>query len=284
MRQIAIYGKGGIGKSMVSSHISFALANKGLKVMHVGCDPKHDSTRLLLMGKMPKTILDTLRKKNFAIQHVARDEVVFESPLKLECDGKIYCAESGGPDPGLGCGGKGVIEAIETLQHLNVYRELELDVVLYDVLGDVVCGGFSMPIRQGYAEEIYIVSSGEIEVLFAASNICKAISRFTSRSGAKLGGIIGNLRELKNEEDILNKFAELLGTHVVGFIPYSEIIKECSGKGMTLFQLAPHSKECDAFQKLTDGIWNNKEFSVPKSINFEDLYAWWKKLVAKRNA
>ena len=284
MRQLAVYGKGGIGKSMVSSHISFGLANKGLKVIHVGCDPKHDSTRLLLMGKMPKTILDTLRKKNFDIQQVTRDEVIFESPMKAECGGRIYCAESGGPDPGLGCGGKGVIEAIETLQHLNAFKELDLDVVLYDVLGDVVCGGFSMPIRQGYAEETYIVTSGEIEGLFAASNICKAISRFTSRSGSKLGGIIGNLRELKNEEEILSRFAELIGTHVVGFIPYSEKIKECSGKGTTLFQLAPDSKECDAFRTLTENIWNNKEFSVPKSINFEELYAWWKKLAAKNAA
>ncbi len=142
MRQLAVYGKGGIGKSMVSSHISFGIADRGLKVLHVGCDPKHDSTRLLLRGKMPKTVLDTLRRKNFDVKSLSREEIVFDSPLNSECKGKIYCAESGGPDPGLGCGGKGVIEAIEALHHLNVYKELELDVVLYDVLGDVVCGGF----------------------------------------------------------------------------------------------------------------------------------------------
>lgn len=281
MRQLAVYGKGGIGKSMVSSHISFGLADRGLKVMHVGCDPKHDSTRLLLRGKMPKTVLDTLRRKNFEVKSLNREEIVFDSPLNSECKGKIYCAESGGPDPGLGCGGKGVIEAIEALQQLNVYKELALDVVLYDVLGDVVCGGFSMPIRQGYAEEIYIVSSGEIEVLFAASNICKAVSKFTGRSGARLGGIIGNLRELKNEEEILSKFAEMMGTQIVGFIPYSERIKECSGKGVTLYQLYPESKECDAFRTLTKNIWDNKRFSIPNSINFEDLYKWWRTIVKK---
>lgn len=281
MRQLAIYGKGGIGKSMVSSHISFGLANKGLKVLHVGCDPKHDSTRLLLRGKMPRTVLDTLRRKNFEVKALSRDEIVFASPLNSECAGAIYCAESGGPDPGLGCGGKGVIEAIEALQHLNVYKELALDVVLYDVLGDVVCGGFSMPIRQGYAEETYIVSSGEIEVLFAASNICKAISKFTGRSGAKLGGIIGNLRELKNEEEILLKFAEMMDTHIIGFIPYSERIKECSGKGVTLFQLYPESPECDAFRTLTNNILNNRRFTVPASINFEELYRWWRDIVKK---
>lgn len=277
MRQLALYGKGGIGKSMISSHISYGMANRGLRVMHLGCDPKHDSTRLLLQGKMPKTILETLKEKNFILKQIEMNEIIFESPLEVDHGGKIYCAESGGPEPGMGCGGKGVIEAIETLQYLNVFKELKLDVVIYDVLGDVVCGGFSMPIRKGYAEETYIVTSGEIEALFAATNICKAISRFTSRSGSRLGGIIGNLRELKNEETILNKFAEVLGTHVVGFIPYSEKIKECSGKGGTLFQFAPESIECEAFRKLVDNVWNNQEFSIPKSLNFEELYFWWKK-------
>lgn len=277
MRQMAIYGKGGIGKSMVSAHISFALATKGLKVLHVGCDPKHDSTRLLLRGKMPKTILTTLRENDFKAQSVSMNEVVFESALNTECSGRIYCAESGGPDPGLGCGGKGVVEAIETLKQHNVFEKLKLDVVLYDVLGDVVCGGFSMPIREGYAEEIYIISSGELEVLFAASNICKAVARFNARSGAKLGGVIGNLRELENEENILKEFSILLNTNIVGLIPYSEKIKECSGKGVTLFQLYPDSPECDAFRLLSDSIWNNQNFSVPGSMSFEDLHAWWLK-------
>lgn len=283
MRQMAIYGKGGIGKSMVSSHITFALAAKGLKVLHVGCDPKHDSTRLLLKGKMAPTVLGTLRKKNFEVKSLTRDEVVFESPLNSECPGKIYCAESGGPDPGLGCGGKGVVEAIEALKHLNVLEELKLDAVLYDVLGDVVCGGFSMPIREGHADEIYIVSSGELEVLFAASNICKAVARFNARAGAKLGGIIGNGRELKNEEKILNNFAKQINSKIVGFIPYSEKIKECSGKGVTLFQSYPDSPECDAFRKLAEGIWNNKNLTVPKSFTFEELHAWWAKTSGQKS-
>lgn len=277
MRQIAIYGKGGIGKSMVSSHISFALAKKGLKVLHVGCDPKHDSTRLLLKGMMPETILETLRAKDFNIKAVSMNEVIFESAFKDECEGEIYCAESGGPDPGVGCGGKGVVEAIEALKHLKVFEQLKLDAVLYDVLGDVVCGGFSMPIREGYAREIYIVSSGEIEVLFAASNIFQAIRRFNPRSGAQLGGIIGNLRELSNEKRILTGFADRCATQVVGFIPYSERIKECSGKGVTLFQHAPDTPECEAFRVLAENIWNNTRFSVPRSMSFEELHGWWSK-------
>jgi len=281
MRQLAIYGKGGIGKSMIASHISFALANnKGLRVMHVGCDPKHDSTRLLLRGKMCTTILDTLRKNDFAVNSVKRDEIVFETPLSLSC-GKIFCAESGGPDPGLGCGGKGVSESIEALVKMNVFKELELDAVVYDVLGDVVCGGFSMPIRQGYAEETYLVSSGELEALFAASNICKAIARFTSRSGSRLGGIIGNLRELKNEEEILKHFADKIDTRIIGFIPYSEKIKECSGKGLTLFQLYPDSPECEVFSMLAESIWNNQDFSTPRGINFEELHAWWREEIKR---
>jgi nitrogenase iron protein NifH len=283
MRQIAIYGKGGIGKSMVSSHITFALASKGLRVMHVGCDPKHDSTRLLLKGKMPKTILDTLRKKDFDVKNLVMEEVVFESPLNDTCSGSIFCAESGGPEPGVGCGGKGVVEAIETLKHLNVFEELKLDVVLYDVLGDVVCGGFSMPIREGHADEVYIVSSGELEVLFAASNICKAVARFNPRSGVRLGGIIGNGRELKDEQKILDEFSHKLGSHCVGFIPYSEKIKECSGKGLTLFQHAPDTDECEAFAKLADSILNNNDFAVPTSFTFKELHTWWAKAAGRKH-
>jgi len=260
---------------MVSSHISFALASRGLSVLHVGCDPKHDSTRLLLEGKMPPTVLDTLRRREFDISSVSLDDIVFESSFNDECSGRIYCAESGGPEPGLGCGGKGVVEAIETLKHLDAFGRLELDVVLYDVLGDVVCGGFSMPIREGHADEIYIVSSGELEVLFAASNICKAVARFNARSGAQLGGIIGNLREMEREEQVLTNFAEHLGTQVVGFIPYSEKIKECSGKGVTLFQLYPESPECGAFRSLSESIWNNRTYAVPSSMSFKDLHQWW---------
>jgi len=282
MSQMAVYGKGGIGKCMVSSHITFALASAGLRVLHVGCDPKHDSTRLLLGGKMPQTVLGTLRKKNFEVTSLTRDEVVFESPLNSDCPGKIFCAESGGPDPGLGCGGKGVVEAIEALKHLNVLEELRLDVVLYDVLGDVVCGGFSMPIREGHADEIYIVSSGELEVLFAASNICRAVARFNARAGAKLGGIIGNGRELKNEQTILEAFAQRIGSHLVGFIPYSEKIKECSGRGVTLFQSYPDTAECDAFRQLSESILNNTDFAVPSSFTFEELHGWWAEISGRK--
>lgn len=277
MRQIAVYGKGGIGKSMVTSHLSAAFAMQGKAVMHVGCDPKHDSTRLLLEGRMPTTILDVLREKDFDLKQISLDDLIHESPLNRSTAGKIYCAESGGPEAGIGCGGKGVIEAIEALRHFNAYRELNLDMVLYDVLGDVVCGGFAMPIREGYAREIYIVASGEIEALFAAANIFKAIVRFHAKSGARLGGIIGNLRRMENEKRVLTRFAEHMGTRVVGFIPYSEKIKTCSGKGTTLFQEAPETEECDAFRNLQEAIEGNDNLKVPRTINFDELHSWWVK-------
>ena len=275
MRQIAIYGKGGIGKSMTSSHITYALANKGLRVMHVGCDPKHDSTRLLLDGRMTPAILDILKKKEFRLNDIQLDDVVFESTSNPRLSGKIYCAESGGPDPGSGCSGKGVTEAMKTLAALKASETLDLDVVLYDVLGDVVCGGFTMPLKRGLAKEIYIVTSGELQSLFPACNIARAVIRYADRVGVRLGGIIGNLRNMENERELLLRFAERLGSHIVGFIPYSEKIKAASGKGQTVFEYAPDSPECDALRELVDNLYNNEALTVPEVITFDELHHWW---------
>jgi nitrogenase iron protein NifH len=275
MRQIAIYGKGGIGKSMVSSHITYALAYRGLRVMHVGCDPKHDSTRLLLDGKMTPAILDILKKKDFKIRDIQLEDVVFQSPSNAHLKGEIYCAESGGPEPGSGCSGKGVTEAMRTLGALQAAETYDLDMVLYDVLGDVVCGGFTMPLKRGLAKEIYVVTSGELQSLFAACNLARAVLRYADRVGARLGGIIGNLRDMENERDLLLRFAERLGTHVIGFIPYSEKIKAASGKGQTLFQYAPDSPECDAFRELVDNLYNNETLTIPNAITFDELHYWW---------
>ncbi|MDJ0926021.1 MAG: nitrogenase iron protein NifH [Gammaproteobacteria bacterium] len=275
MRQIAVYGKGGIGKSMISSHISFAFASNGLRVLHLGCDPKHDSTRLLLGGQMPHAILDVLREVGFMTQRVKLDDVIYSSPLNDSVPGMLFGAESGGPVPGSGCAGKGVTEAIHTLSQLHVADELELDAMLYDVLGDVVCGGFTMPLKRGYAKEVYIVTSGELPAMFAACNISKAVARFAQRSGVRLGGIVGNLRNMANEREILNRFAQQLGTQIVGFVPYSEKIKAASGRGETLFQYAPDSPECDAMRQLADNIYNNESMDVPEPMTFDELHHWW---------
>lgn len=274
MRQIAIYGKGGIGKSTVASHLSYTLADRGLRVLQVGCSPKNDSTRSLL-PEFPRTILDVLREKEFDYEEVEPEEIVYESPLSFQNEGKVYCAESGGPEPGVGCGGKGVIEAIETLTRLDIFKVLKIDVVVYDILGDVVCGGFSLPIRQGYARETYVVASGELEALYQVTNISKVIKRFKKRSGSKLGGLIVNLRRVKNEQKIVEDFAEKIGTQILGILPYSQVVKECGGQGKTVFVCAPESDEAGIYKKIGSNIFNNKNLVVPRTIEFEELYEWW---------
>jgi nitrogenase iron protein NifH len=274
MRQIAIYGKGGIGKSTVASHLSCTLAERGLHVLQVGCSPKNDSTNALRCG-FPPTILDVLRMKHYDYDEVAIDDIVTQSPLTFSGDGKIFCAESGGPEPGVGCGGKGVVEAIETLTRLEVTTALKIDAVIYDILGDVVCGGFSMPIRQGYARETYVVTSGELEALYQVTNVARAIRRFETRSGSKLGGIIVNLRRMHNELAIVNDFARLIGTQVIGIMPYSQTVKECGGAGTTVFEGAPASEEAGLYRAIGEAVLSNRDFVVPQEVDFKSLYEWW---------
>ena len=281
MRQIAIYGKGGIGKSTVASHLSCFFAEKGARVLQIGCSPKHDSTRSLMGGVFPHAILDTLREKEFDYDTIEPREIVYESPLTFASGGKIYCAESGGPEPGIGCGGKGVIEAIETIGKLDILNEYQIDHVIYDVLGDVVCGGFSLPIRQGYAQETYPVMSGELEAVYQVCNVSKAIDRFKTRSGAKLGGLIVNLRRVKNELDIVTDFAKKLGTQIIGILPYSQTIKECVGSGKTVFEMAPDSEECTLYREIGERVYHNKDLVIPTPMSFEELYQWWLGIIEK---
>ena len=191
MRKVAIYGKGGIGKSTTTQNTVAALAEMGRKVMVVGCDPKADSTRLLMGGLAQKTVLDTLREEG---EDVELDDVLRPGY------GATMCTESGGPEPGVGCAGRGIITSINLLEQLGAYDEdKNLDYVFYDVLGDVVCGGFAMPIREGKAQEIYIVCSGEMMAMYAANNICKGIVKFAEAGGVRLGGLICNSRKVDNE-------------------------------------------------------------------------------------
>jgi len=192
MRQVAIYGKGGIGKSTTTQNLTAGLAELGKKIMVVGCDPKADSTRLLLNGLAQKTVLDTLREEG---------EVDDLSQIEKVGFGGIRCVESGGPEPGVGCAGRGIITSIGMLEDLGAYTD-DLDYVFYDVLGDVVCGGFAMPIREGKAQEIYIVASGEMMALYAANNICKGIQKYALKGGVRLGGIICNSRKVDREEQV----------------------------------------------------------------------------------
>ena len=199
MLKIAVYGKGGIGKSTISSNLSVALAERGYKVMQIGCDPKADSTIQLHQGRAVASILDIIRAKG---DKAGLDELVTEGSKG------VLCAEAGGPTPGMGCAGRGIITAFEALEERNAFEVYKPDVVIYDVLGDVVCGGFAMPIREGYADKVFIVTSGENMAIYAAANIATAVKSFEARGYASLGGILLNRRGVKREQEKVEELAE----------------------------------------------------------------------------
>ena len=245
MRKIAIYGKGGIGKSTTTSNLTAALIEKGYKVMQIGCDPKADSTTNLLGGEEIVTVLDAIKEKG--------NDVELEDLVKVGYKGAL-CVEAGGPTPGIGCAGRGIITAFEKLEELDAYEIYKPDIIIYDVLGDVVCGGFAMPIRGGYAQDVFIVSSGEMMALYAASNISSAIKNFGSRGYAKLGGIILNSRNVEDEENIVNKAAEEIGTKVVKKMPRDGHVQLAEQKGQTVVQAYPESEMAKHYLELADLI------------------------------
>ena len=231
MRKVAIYGKGGIGKSTTTQNTVAALAEMGKKVMVVGCDPKADSTRLLTGGLAAKTVLDTLREEGEDIELADILRSGFRESL---------CTESGGPEPGVGCAGRGIITSINLLEQLGAYEEDQhLDYVFYDVLGDVVCGGFAMPIREGKAEEIYIVCSGEMMAMYAANNICKGIVKFAEAGGVRLGGLICNSRNVDREQDLIQELASRLGTQMIHFVPRDNDVQRAELQRKTVIEWNP---------------------------------------------
>ena len=260
LRQIAIYGKGGIGKSTTTQNLTAGLPELGKKVMVVGCDPKADSTRLLLGGLHQKTVLDTLREDG---------DVELDSIMK-EGFGGTRCVESGGPEPGVGCAGRGIITSIGLLERLGAYTE-DLDYVFYDVLGDVVCGGFAMPIREGKAKEIYIVASGEMMALYAANNISKGIARYARTGGVRLGGIICNSRNVDREKELLEAFAKELGTQLIYFVPRDNIVQRAEINKKTVIAYDPNSKQADEYRNLAEAIDKNTFLTVPKPMTQERL-------------
>ncbi|AGC68961.1 nitrogenase iron protein NifH [Thermoclostridium stercorarium subsp. stercorarium DSM 8532] len=260
-RQIAIYGKGGIGKSTTTQNLTAGLAEMGRKVMVVGCDPKADSTRLLLGTLAQRTVLDTIRETG--------EDVDLDSIVRTGFRG-VKCVESGGPEPGVGCAGRGIITSIGLLEQLGAYTE-DLDYVFYDVLGDVVCGGFAMPIREGKAKEIYIVASGEMMALYAANNIAKGIARFAMKGGARLGGIICNSRNVDREIELLRAFCEELGTQLLYFIPRDNVVQRAEINRKTVIEYAPRSAQADEYRKLAKAIDENTCFTIPKPMSQERL-------------
>ncbi|MDK2822520.1 MAG: nitrogenase iron protein NifH [Clostridia bacterium] len=261
MRQIAIYGKGGIGKSTTTQNTVAALAEAGNKVMVVGCDPKADSTRLLLNGMVQKTVLDTLRDEG--------EDIELEDILKPGFKNTL-CVESGGPEPGVGCAGRGIITSINMLESLGAYTD-DLDYVFYDVLGDVVCGGFAMPIREGKAQEIYIVASGELMALYAANNIAKGIQKYANSGGVRLGGIICNSRKVDNELELLTNFAKEIESQLIHFVPRDNIVQRAEINKKTVIDFDPLADQADEYRALAKNISENDMFVIPKPMTQDRL-------------
>ena len=241
MIRIAVYGKGGIGKSTTVSNVAAALAEMGLKVMQIGCDPKADSTILLCHGEAVPAVLDLYNEKKQALQLVDMIRIGYNN---------VICVEAGGPTPGLGCAGRGIITALEKLKELGAYEIYKPDVVLYDVLGDVVCGGFSMPMRNGYADKIFIITSGENMAIHAAANIAMAVQNFKNRGYAGLGGLILNRREVPREEEKVAELAEDFHTSVIGTLSHSEQVVLAEEQQRTLMECYPESEMAEEYRAL----------------------------------
>jgi nitrogenase iron protein NifH len=262
MRKVAIYGKGGIGKSTTTQNTVAALSEMGKKVMVVGCDPKADSTRLLLNGLAQKTVLDTLREEG--------EDLELED-IRREGYCGTLCTESGGPEPGVGCAGRGIITSINMLEQLGAYNDENLDYAFYDVLGDVVCGGFAMPIREGKAQEIYIVCSGEMMAMYAANNICKGIVKFAEAGGVRLGGLICNSRKVDREADLITALADRLGTQMIHFVPRDNDVQRAELQRKTVIDWNPECAQADEYRTLAKAIDDNDMFVVPKPLRIEEL-------------
>jgi len=261
MRQVAIYGKGGIGKSTTTQNLTAGLGEMGKKIMVVGCDPKADSTRLLLGGLAQQTVLDTLREEG--------EDIDLDLIMKRGF-ANINCVESGGPEPGVGCAGRGIITSIGMLERLGAYEE-DLDYVFYDVLGDVVCGGFAMPIREGKAQEIYIVASGEMMALYAANNIAKGILKYASTGGCRLAGIICNSRNVDGERELVSAFAKELGSQMIHFVPRDNMVQRAEINKKTVIEFDATANQADEYRQLAQKIDANTMFVIPTPMKQDRL-------------
>ncbi len=263
LRQIAFYGKGGIGKSTTSQNTLAALAEMGNKILIVGCDPKADSTRLILHAKAQDTIL------SLAAEQGSVEDLELEDVMKIGYRG-IKCTESGGPEPGVGCAGRGVITAINFLEENGAYEDV--DYVSYDVLGDVVCGGFAMPIRENKAQEIYIVMSGEMMAMYAANNIAKGILKYANSGGVRLGGLVCNERQTDKELELAENLAAKLGTKLIYFVPRDNIVQHAELRRMTVIEYAPDSAQAQHYRNLATKVHANVgQGTIPTPITMDEL-------------
>ena len=263
IRQCAIYGKGGIGKSTTTQNLVAALAEMGKKVMIIGCDPKADSTRLILHSKAQNTVM------HLAAESGTVDDLELEDVLQIGY-GDVRCVESGGPEPGVGCAGRGVITAINFLEEEGAYSE-DLNFVFYDVLGDVVCGGFAMPIRENKAQEIYIVCSGEMMAMYAANNISKGIVKYAKSGSVRLAGLICNSRKTDREDELIMALADKLGTQMIHFVPRDNMVQHAEIRRMTVIEYNPNCKQADEYRALARKVVDNKMFVIPTPLEMEEL-------------
>ncbi|MDR2427238.1 MAG: nitrogenase iron protein [Endomicrobium sp.] len=264
IKQIAIYGKGGIGKSTTTSNISAALSTLGYKVMQFGCDPKSDSTNTLREGKYIPTVLDTLREK----PNVKAQDVIFKGY------NGIFCVEAGGPAPGVGCAGRGITTAVSLFKQQHVFEELDLDYVIFDVLGDVVCGGFAVPIREGIAEHVFTVSSSDFMAIYAANNLFNGIKKYSNAGGALLGGVIANSINKPYAKDIIDDFVKQTETQVVEYVPRSVTVTQSELQGKTTIEAAPDSAQSQVYLSLAKKIAAHEVSKAPQPLTVSQLRDW----------
>lgn len=263
MRQIAFYGKGGIGKSTTSQNTLAALSEMGKKILIVGCDPKADSTRLILHEKAQSTVL------SLAAEAGTVEDLEIEDVMKTGFR-DIRCVESGGPEPGVGCAGRGVITSINFLEENGAYDGV--DYVSYDVLGDVVCGGFAMPIRENKAQEIYIVTSGEMMAMYAANNIAKGILKYANSGGVRLGGLVCNERQTDREYELIEALAKRLNTQLIHFVPRNNVVQHAELRRMTVLEFAPESSQAEEYRQLARKVDANAgKGTIPTPITMDEL-------------
>jgi nitrogenase iron protein NifH len=264
LKQIAIYGKGGIGKSTTTSNLSAALSDLGYKVMQFGCDPKADSTNTLRDGSYIPTILDLLREKG---KVEARDAI-------YKGYNGIYCVEAGGPSPGVGCAGRGIITAVQLLKQQNIYEELDLDYVIYDVLGDVVCGGFAVPIREGIAQHVFTVSSADFMAIYAANNLFRGIQKYSNAGGALLGGVIANSVSSGYQKSIIDDFVAQTQTQVLEYVPRSITVTQSELGGKTTIEAAPNSPQAEIYRSLAQRVEAHEISTTPRPLDAQELRNW----------
>jgi nitrogenase iron protein NifH len=263
MERVVIFGKGGIGKSTISCGISASLAAAGKRVLHVGCDPKHDSTTALLRGKLIEPVIDRIEK----IKGVKADDIVVRSPLGVDC------VEAGGPAAGVGCGGRGITRMLEIFNEAELLDESKYDVALYDVLGDVVCGGFAAPLRRGIGEKVLIVTSEELMALYAANNIARAVVHYAN-NGIALAGLVVNLKDPGADRKVVERFAERINTRILAWIPRDPLIREAEYNRTTVVEAFPQAPSSLTLRALAERIYGESvtDRPLPTPMNEEQFH------------